>query len=142
MLNKHSVFVLVLTFVAWGSISVARAEVAIIVNSANASSISDSDLSRLFLGKLKAYSGGDKAEPINQKFGTKVRNEFEQKVLKKSASQVKAYWSKRVFSGKGKPPQELPSDKDILTQVAANKNAIGYIDAANVDSSVKVVKTF
>ncbi|MBL4910137.1 MAG: phosphate ABC transporter substrate-binding protein [Alteromonadaceae bacterium] len=120
----------------------ANAEVAVIVNSANSSAISDTEISRLFLGKLKKYSAGDKAVPINQKFGSAIRKEFEKKVLKKSSTQVKAYWSKRVFSGKGKPPKELTSDKDILAQISANKNAIGYIDAASINDSVKVIRKF
>jgi hypothetical protein len=122
--------------------SLSVADVVVIVNSNNNASISDNEISRLFLGKLKKYANGEKASPINQKFGSKVRKEFEQKVLKKRASQVKAYWSKQIFSGKGKPPKELSSDKEILTQVASNKAAIAYIDAASVNGSVKVVRKF
>jgi ABC-type phosphate transport system substrate-binding protein len=122
--------------------SLAFAEVAVIVNSSNTATISDSDISRLFLGKLKSFPNGDKAAPVNSKFGSETRNEFEKKILKKSSSQVKAYWSKLIFSGKGKPPKELGSDKDILTLVASDPTIIGYVDAASVDSTVKVIKTF
>jgi len=142
MINKYSLVFLGVTLSSLGGLSTADAEVAVVVNSANTSAISDTDLSRLFLGKLKKYSAGDKAVPINQKFGTDIRNEFEQKVLKKSSSQVKAYWSKQVFSGKGRPPKEEASDKDILSKVASDKTAIGYVDAASVDGSVKVLKKF
>ncbi len=122
--------------------SLASAEVAVIVNPNNSAVLSDSDISRLFLGKLKKFSGGDKAVVVNLKFGSATRNEFEQKVLKKSSSQIKAYWSKLVFSGKGKPPKELASDKDILALIASTPNAIAYVDAASVDGSVKVIKKF
>ncbi len=118
------------------------AEVAVVANKANSATINDSDISRLFLGKLKQYANGTKVEPINQKMGSVIRNEFESKVLKKSASQIKAYWSKRVFSGKGKPPKEVTSDQEVLAIVSANAGAIGYVDAANVNDSVKVVKKF
>jgi len=120
----------------------ALADVAVIVHPSNNNTISDNDISRLFLGKLKAYANGDSAAPANLKFGNSTRKEFEQKVLKKSASQVKAYWSKRVFSGKGKPPKEFSSDKDVLAFVSSEGKGIGYIDAANVDDSVKVIKVF
>jgi ABC-type phosphate transport system substrate-binding protein len=118
------------------------ADVAVIVNVDNKSSVSDSDISRLFLGKLKKFNSGSKAVAINLKLGNETRNEFESKVLKKSPSQIKAYWSKRVFSGKGKPPPELVSDKDILTMVYSDSNIIAYIDAANVDETVRVIKVF
>lgn len=142
MLNKYRAFVLGVFCSSLLVSYLANAEVAVIVNSANSSAISDTEISRLFLGKLKKYSAGDKAVPINQKFGSAIRKEFEKKVLKKSSTQVKAYWSKRVFSGKGKPPKELTSDKDILAQISANKNAIGYIDAASINDSVKVIRKF
>lgn len=118
------------------------ADVAVIVNSSNSTTLSDNDISRLFLGKLKKFSNGEKVILANLKFGNATRNEFEKKVLKKSSSQVKAYWSKLMFSGKGKPPKELGSDKDVLALVAGNPGAIAYVDAASVDGSVKVIKTF
>ncbi len=89
-----------------------------------------------------AKSGGESAIPVNSKAATAARIEFEQKVLKKSASQIKAYWSKRVFSGKGKPPKEVDNDAAVIAFVAANAGAIGYVDAASVDASVNVLKTF
>lgn len=122
--------------------SISFADVAVIVNKDNAASFSDSDISRFFLGKLKTFSSGDKAVAINLKLGNSTRNEFESKVLGKNASQIKAYWSKRVFSGKGKPPPELVSDKDIITMVASDTNVIAYVDVASVDDSVKVIKVF
>ena len=131
---------LVVTFLAFTSS--AFADVAIIVNASNSTSLSDKDISRLFLGKLKKFSNGEKAVAVNLKFGSDTRNEFEKKVLKKSSSQIKAYWSKLVFSGKGKPPPELVSDKDIIALVSSDSNVIAYIDAANVDDTVKVLKTF
>lgn len=118
------------------------ANVAVVVNTANSATIADSDISRIFLGKAKKFSTGDKITIVNLKYNHETRNEFEKKVLKKSASQVKAYWSKLMFSGKGKPPKELVSDKDILAFVAANSGAIGYVAEGSVDASVKVVKTF
>lgn len=122
--------------------SISLADVAIIVNVDNDVTLSDTDISRLFLGKLKKFPSGQKAVAVNLKLGSTIRDEFESKVLGKSASQIKAYWSKRVFSGKGKPPQELVSDNDVLTMVASNSNAIAYVDAATVNDTVKVIKTF
>jgi ABC-type phosphate transport system substrate-binding protein len=122
--------------------TVSFAEISVVVNSANAANIGDSDMSRIFLGKIKKFSTGDKVTLVNLKYNHETRNEFEEKVLKKSASQVKAYWSKLMFSGKGKPPKELASDKDIIAFVAANPGALGYVSSASVDDSVKVIKTF
>ncbi|REL29828.1 phosphate ABC transporter substrate-binding protein [Thalassotalea euphylliae] len=120
----------------------ASAEVAVIVNSANGNSLSDSDISRAFLGKLKTFADGQTINAVNSKAGNQARGEFEKLVLKKSSAQVKAYWSKRLFTGKGKPLKELASDADIISFVASTPNAIGYVDASSVDGSVKVLKRF
>lgn len=117
------------------------ADIAIIVSPSNNNALTDKEISRAFLGKLKTFADGQSIEPINSKSGNATRGEFEQKILKKSSSQVKAYWSKLVFTGKGKPPQELASDSEILQKVAGSANAIGYVDASSVNDSVKVIKT-
>jgi ABC-type phosphate transport system substrate-binding protein len=137
---KSIISILLLSSLAFSQ--VCYADVAVVVNTANGSAISDKDISRLFLGKLKKFSSGDSATPVNSKAGTAARVEFEKKVLKKSSRQIKAYWSKRVFSGKGKPPTEEADDAAVLAFVAGNAGAIGYVDAASVSDTVKVVKTF
>lgn len=51
----------------------------------------------------------------------------------------KAYWSKMIFSGKAVPPKELANDAAVKAHVKANPDAVGYIDAASVDGSIKVL---
>mgnify|MGYP005989150507 CR=1 FL=1 len=137
---KYFSYVLLITTLVFSHFS--YADVSVVVNTANGNAISDSDISRLFLGKLKKFSDGESAKPVNSKSDAAARIEFEKKVLNKSSSQIKAYWSKRVFSGKGKPPKEVADDAAVLVFVAANPGAIGYISSSNVNDSVKVVKTF
>jgi len=62
-------------------------------------------------------------------------------VTGKSDSQLQAYWSRLVFTGKGKPPKTIGSSALIKSQVASRANAIAYIDSSEVDDSVKVVFT-
>jgi len=118
------------------------ADIAVVVNAANGNTLDDNDISRVFLGKMKKFDNGASLELINLTADNAAREEFEQKVLGKSSSQVKAYWSKLIFSGKGNPPKELRSDAEVLKYVAANPNAIGYVDAVSIDASVKVLKIF
>ena len=134
-LFKRSVF-----FVLFLVSSLSFAEVAIIVNSGNSSEISDNDIKRMFLGKNKTFSNGESVKAINLKSGNAIRENFEKEVLGKSSSQVKAYWSKLIFSGKAKPLKEGASDSEVLSWVSSTPNAIGYIDASKVDDSVKVIK--
>ena len=122
--------------------SVAQAEVAVVVHPSNAASLDQASLSRIFLGKMKSFPGGGQAVPLNQSEGNAATAEFNNKVLKKSASQLKAYWSKLVFTGKGTPPKALSSDSEVINLVSSNPNVIGYVDASAVTGAVKVVAKF
>lgn len=118
----------------------AMAEVAVIVHpSAGVSSLTEDDVSRLFLGKTKSFPGGAQAVPINQNEGSAARDKFNESVCKKNASQYKAYWSQLVFTGKGTPPKDGGDDAAVKALIAANPNMIGYVDSSVVDASVKVV---
>lgn len=118
------------------------ADVAVIVNKANASEISDSDINRIFLGKNKTFSSGESVTAANLKSGDDTRVGFEKKALGKNSKQVKAYWSKLIFSGKAKPLKEVGTAEEAIAFVKANPDAIAYVDASKVDDSVKVVKVF
>lgn len=120
----------------------AMADISVVVNPANANAVSSDDLSRLFLGRASSFADGAKATPLNLAEGLAAREEFDSKVLSRSASQLKAYWSKLVFTGKGTPPKELADDAAVKAAVASDASAIGYISSASVDASVKVVATF
>lgn len=123
-----------------GMTSFSWAEVAVIVHpSAGFDSLTEDDVSRIFLGKSKSFPGGAQAVPVNQNEGAVAREKFNESVCKKNASQYKAYWSQLVFTGKGTPPKDAGDDAAVKALVAANPNMIGYIDAAAVDASVKVV---
>lgn len=116
--------------------------VAVIVHPSNSSTLSETEISHIFLGKMKSFPSGGQAIPVNQEEGTGSRGVFEGTVLKKSASQIKAYWSKLVFTGKGTPPRQVGGDTDVLNLVKANPNIIGYIDESAVTGDVKVIATF
>jgi ABC-type phosphate transport system substrate-binding protein len=122
--------------------SMALAEIAVVVHPSNAGSIDAKEIERIFLGKSKSFPSGSQALPINQSEGTAVRDSFDNGLLGKSASQMKAYWSKLVFTGKGTPPQEVPGDAEVKALVSTNPNTIGYIDAGAVDPTVKVIHKF
>ena len=124
------------------SLSPAFADISVIVNPANSDSLSEKDIQRIFLGKTKSFPSGGEAKPLNVTADDPLRGEFDEKVLGRSSSQVTAYWSKLVFTGKGVPPTELGDSAAVLADVAGNAGAIGYVDSAAVTDAVKVVATF
>jgi ABC-type phosphate transport system substrate-binding protein len=118
------------------------AEVVVIVHPSIIDSASKKDVSRIFLGKSKSLPGGQMVKPVSLSEGNAARDEFNEKVLKKSDSQLKSYWSKLIFTGKGQPPKELNSDADVVAKVSSDPKSIGYISPASVTDAVKVLATF
>ncbi len=119
----------------------ADAAIAVVVHPSNQTSLTQEDLARLYTGKLSAFTDGSSAVPVNLADSVPLRSEFDQKALGRSSSQVKAFWSKLVFTGKGTPPKEVSSDSEVLTLVANNPNIIGYVSAEAVSDKVKVLFT-
>lgn len=118
----------------------AFAQVAVVVNPKSAlSSMTAEQVSGIFLGKSNTLPSGGTAMPTDLPDSVAARDIFYTKVTGKSTAQVKAAWSRLVFSGKAMPPKELASSAEVKKFVAANPDGIGYIEKSAVDSSVKVV---
>jgi len=110
------------------------AEIAVVTHrSTSVSSVSTNDAKKIFLGKKRSF------KPVDQKNGSAVHKEFYQKVVKKNPSQLKSYWSKMIFSGKGTPPKEMGNDAAVKQWISSNPGSIGYIHGTAVDQSVKVL---
>ena len=122
--------------------SASFADYAVIVNPANNANINKEDIARLFLSKVKKFADGSQAIPINSASGSEIRMTFNTAVAGKNESQMKAYWSTLVFTGKGVPPKEVSSDSEMMDLVGKNPSVIGYVDSNSVNDSVKVVLTF
>lgn len=127
----------VLAFSGWAS-----ANIAIVVHPDNNAVLEKKDIVRLFLAKVKTFPDGEKATPIDQMEGTRARHEFLENLLGKSEDQLRSYWARLIFTGRVLPPRTANSDGEVKKLVAQNPELIGYIQASEVDDTVKVVATF
>lgn len=93
----------------------------------------------LFVGKTDQLAGVGTAFLLDLAESALLRGQFYAKVVGKSLAQVKAGWSRLVFSGKATPPEEIANSAEVKKILANNANAIGYIEKSAVDASVKVV---
>ena len=120
----------------------ALAEIVVIVSAkSGATALTEEQASDVFLGKNSSLPGGGQAVPVDQTEGSPVREQFYTKVASKSSAQLKAYWSKQIFTGKGQAPKEAGDSAAVKALVAGNPNIIGYVDKSVVDGSVKVLLT-
>jgi ABC-type phosphate transport system substrate-binding protein len=118
----------------------AYADIVIIANlSLPVKSLSREEIYRIYLGKTKFLADGVKVIPVDQSSGSLAREKFYSNVIQKSETDMKAYWSRIIFTGQGYPPIQESDDNAVKELVAKNPNCLGYIDRSSLDSSVKVV---
>jgi ABC-type phosphate transport system substrate-binding protein len=121
-------------------IGFARAEVVAVVSSKSPiTTLTRTQVMDIFLGKRTRFPDGSAAIPIDLAEGSAARDEFYTRLAEMSAAQVKSFWSRIIFTGRGQPPKTVATDLEAKRLLAADPNAIGYIDKSLVDSSVRVV---
>jgi ABC-type phosphate transport system substrate-binding protein len=113
--------------------------VAVVSARSSVTTLSRNQLLDIFLGRANRYPDGTPALPLDQAEGSTLRDEFYTKVAGQSSAQIKAYWSKIIFTGRGQPPPTVANDMEVKKRIRDNPAAIGYIDRAMVDDSVRVV---
>jgi ABC-type phosphate transport system substrate-binding protein len=138
-LKPRTGFIFICLVLNFGT-SAATAEVVPIVSAkSTVSTLSKDQIVNIFLENRGRFPNGSPAIPIDQLEGSAERNEFYDLYAQRSAAQIKAHWSKIIFTGRGLPPKEAASSADVIKRIAENPNAIGYIEKSLVNDRVKVV---
>ncbi|ABM03131.1 conserved hypothetical protein [Psychromonas ingrahamii 37] len=118
----------------------AVADIVLVVSAKNpVTTLSKNQVVDIFLGKANFFPDGHQALPIDQDEGSVAREEFYLKFAGKSSAQIKAFWSKIIFTGRGQPPPEVSNAVAVKKFIAKHPDAIGYIEHKWVDDSVKVI---
>ena len=116
----------------------AVAEVVAVVSAKNpVTTLNKNQVTDIFLGKSSRFPDGSPAMPVDQSEGSTTRDEFYATVANKTPAQVKAHWSKIIFTGRGQPPKEVVNSSEVKKLLTGNPAAIGYIDKSALDASVK-----
>jgi ABC-type phosphate transport system substrate-binding protein len=118
------------------------ADVAIVVHRDNPQSdVSLVELRRLFRLDEQRWKAGGKVDLVMQAGVSAKQDVILARVLRLRAEDLSAFWLGKVFRGElTAPPRSFASDLSVRQYVSTNPSALGYIDAALVDSSVKVLR--
>lgn len=128
-------------FIVCGVYSISGfAGTAVIVHPDSAA-IRKQDVNRAYLGFAKSFPSGESIQLIDQSERSRHREIFYRVIVRKNSTQMKQHWARLAFTGQGKPPKVLSDDIAIRKMVAATPGAIGYIDEAAVNESIKVIFT-
>jgi hypothetical protein len=121
-------------------INVAPADVVPVVSiKSSITSLSKNQIMDIFLGNRTRFPDGNSAIPIDQLAGSTACKEFYARFADMSPAQVRAYWSRIIFTGRGQPPRTASTGGEAKKLLLDNPNIITYIDDSLVDSSVRVV---
>ncbi len=120
----------------------AMAEVVVVAHpSASDASIIGPVIKKIYMGRMNTFPSGSPVVAVDQHSGSATMQEFHSKVTKKTPEQLRSYWGKMALSGKGIKLDVLQGDAAVKAWVASHPDSLGYIDASQVDGSVKVVYT-
>jgi ABC-type phosphate transport system substrate-binding protein len=131
-----ALLVLALSLVAT-SARPAGVAVAVIVHPSRDRPLAVDDVARIFLKKQRFWDDGAPIVPLNREAGSSIREVFSRKVFGMSSEELAAYWNAQYFLGTF-PPATLSSTEAVKRYVASDRNAIGYVEQASVDSTVRV----
>lgn len=142
MVRRSTVAIVLLLLLAGVPGSTAGADFKVIVNAGNpVDSITKSDLSKMFLKKTESWPSGQAIIPVDLAPDSPVRESFSEDVHGRKVASVKSYWQRQIFSGKAVPPVEYKSEVNVITFVAGNPGAVGYVaDKTQLDYRVKVLE--
>ena len=107
-------------------------------NSVSNTALSKSEIKEIFLGDKVSWENGQEIKFVTLKKSA-THQEFTKQFTKKSESQFLRYWKKQVFTGKGSMPKSFASEKELMSFVANNEGAIGYISKGTAAEGVKTL---
>jgi ABC-type phosphate transport system substrate-binding protein len=101
-------------------------------------SVTRSELSKIFLKRLRSWQDGTMAEPVDQRPNSETRRLFTRLVHRRDVVTIEVYWKRMIFSGRAVPPKEVATDREVLEFVRSTPGAVGYV---SLSTSLRGVRT-
>ena len=101
-------------------------------------SLSKSDVRQLYMGNTKTAEG-HKVMLLDMPEGSAERQSFYHRVAGKNESQLKSYWARMIFTGKGTPPMQVRDSGEMVRKLKGNPQALGYMQASDLKPGLKVL---
>lgn len=138
---RYSVLILVLFLAGLlTGLPLARADVAVIVHRDSPLQASTrEEISALYLGRSRQLANGQLAEVFEHPREADLRRRFFFSLNGMELRQLNSYWARLQFSGQVLPPPAVADSRHMLLAVRSSRSAIGYVDAGEVDGSVRVL---
>ena len=92
-----------------------RAELVVVVNArCGVAAMTRNEVVNVFFGRNRQFFNGVEAQPVDMPDGHPDRARFYRALVGKEVSEVNAYWSRQVFSGRMQPPTKVNTTEDVV----------------------------
>lgn len=117
----------------------AMADTLVVASSASSlAALSKSEVRQLYLGNASS-AGGAAIMVLDMPEGSAERQLFYSRVAGKNESQLKSYWARMIFTGKGTPPRQVRDSGEMARQLKGNPKALGYLEEHDLQPGLKVL---
>ena len=102
--------------------------------------LSMTELARIFRLDRQHWKDGDRIELVLQLSASAKEAVILDRVYHMKAEDLKPFWLAKIFKGElTAAPRTFASDASVKQYVGANLHAVGYIDSALLDGTVKAL---
>ncbi len=96
--------------------------------------LSRDEAEQLYLGLRTTLNNGTPVKLIDMPAGD-LRDRFYLRLTGKNPNQIRAHWSRQVFTGRALPPREIGNNKDLDSILDRSSETIAYLTENSLDSS-------
>ena len=102
--------------------------------------VTTTELGRIFRLDQQHWKNGDRVDLVLQLSGSAKEEVILDRVFHMQGDELKPFWLGKIFRGElTAAPRAFASDMSVRQYVAGNLHAVGYIDSALLDASVKAL---
>lgn len=121
-------------------VSDALADLVVVVNARNGVAVmTRNEVINIFFGRYRQFFNGVEAQPVDLVDSNPERARFYAGLVGKDISDVNAYWSRLIFSGRVQAPPRVTSAEEVLKWVSSHPGGIGFVELSKADARVRVV---
>lgn len=140
-MNIRYIASLAITLTLLAGPAIAAEKVAIIVNAKNTQTLVATDVKNIYNDNVVTWSSGAPISVYDLPVKSEFRETFSQKILGTSARDAATEWANKKITNTAKNPPTTKPDAVVISNVASDPGAIGYVSAGAVagKSGIRVV---
>jgi hypothetical protein len=93
----------------------------------------------IFFGRYRLFFNNREAQPVDLEDSHPLRAQFYYRLVGKELSEVNAYWSRQIFSGRTQALFKAASPDEATKWIVANPCGIGFVAQNRVDARFNIV---